>query len=338
MGFLVCCVFAYWLAKHLPEIAADTTEAIAAAWKGEESPRVAARRKRLDDAGVDPSAGGAFGQYVGNLWRDFWIDQDRSRRSRPHKATAPKPGPFARIRDRWDAEVGKRADAWRGRRVKPDGETDPDLSPHRSRLDDTEPDRSNGEEFNPGWQENEEDARSGRRNPDPEPAADFRDPDRGPEPDHRPDPDDGPAHPDPRPEQEDPPVHVDGAWGEPVNHSTEPSSTTDPEGSTMTDLARRGTAVTGMASGAAEARSILRYLEAATEAYEAAMRSARGRIHALGEQTVGTVQMGTRSTVVSLTAQAAESIAVAQAGASTCKAETIPLLGNVAREFDRRAS
>lgn len=103
-------------------------------------------------------------------------------------------------------------------------------------------------------------------------------------------------------------------------------------------LATRGQAVTGVVSGAAEARSIQRALEAATQAYDAAVASARARIHALGEQTLTVVQMAGRSTVVAAAAQAAESIAAAQAGVNTCKAEVIPLLGRVAREFDRRNS
>ncbi len=106
----------------------------------------------------------------------------------------------------------------------------------------------------------------------------------------------------------------------------------------MTDVATRGTAVTGVVSGAAEARSIQRALEAATQAYDAAVASARTRIHSLGEQTLSVVQMAGKSTVVNATAQAAEAIAAAQAGVNACKAEVIPLMGRVAREFDKRNS
>lgn len=94
-------------------------------------------------------------------------------------------------------------------------------------------------------------------------------------------------------------------------------------------------AVTGVVSGATEARVIARSLELATETYEAAMARARMRIHALGEQTVGTIQLAVRSSVVAATAQAAESIAAAQSGANRCRDETIPLLIGVARDFDR---
>ena len=93
--------------------------------------------------------------------------------------------------------------------------------------------------------------------------------------------------------------------------------------------------LTGVISGAAEARSIQRALDAATEAYNAAVASARARIHSLGEQTLGTVQMASQSRVVNATAQAAEAIAAAQNGVNVCKAEVIPLMGMVAREFSK---
>lgn len=103
-------------------------------------------------------------------------------------------------------------------------------------------------------------------------------------------------------------------------------------------VATRGQAVTGVVSGAAEARSIQRALAAATAEYAAAVAAARQRIHSLGEQTISTVQMAGRSTVVAATAQAAEAIAAAQAGVNACSAEVIPLMGIVAREFDKRNS
>lgn len=103
-------------------------------------------------------------------------------------------------------------------------------------------------------------------------------------------------------------------------------------------VATNGTAITGVVSGAAEARSIQRSLESATAAYEAAVANARKRIHSMGEQTLGVIQMAGRSTVVNACAQAAEAIAAAQASVNGCRSEVIPLLGSVAREFDKRNS
>ena len=94
-------------------------------------------------------------------------------------------------------------------------------------------------------------------------------------------------------------------------------------------------AVTGVISGAAEARAIQRQLDAVTAEYMTQLQTIRERIAALGEQTVGTLQMSARSRVVAHTAQAAEAAAAAQANARSCGAEVSPLLGLVAREFDR---
>lgn len=102
----------------------------------------------------------------------------------------------------------------------------------------------------------------------------------------------------------------------------------------MSSLVRAG-AVTGVLSGAAEARAVQRQLEAANTAYVAELARVRARITSLGEQTLSTVQMAQRSNVVSLLVQSAEAAAAAQAAARTCGAEVAPLLGQVARAFER---
>ncbi len=106
----------------------------------------------------------------------------------------------------------------------------------------------------------------------------------------------------------------------------------------MSDLATRGQAVTGVVSGAAEARSIQRALESATQAYAAAVASAQERIHALGEASLSVVQLAGRSDVGAATAQAAEAIAAAKNGVNTCRDEVVPILGVIARRFDARNS
>jgi hypothetical protein len=93
--------------------------------------------------------------------------------------------------------------------------------------------------------------------------------------------------------------------------------------------------VTGVVSGAAEARAIQREVDNAVEEFATRLLRARARIQSLGEQTLGNVQMSIRSRVVAVTGQAAESAAAAQAAARGCAAEVGPLMGVVAREFDR---
>jgi hypothetical protein len=97
----------------------------------------------------------------------------------------------------------------------------------------------------------------------------------------------------------------------------------------------RGGAVTGGSSGAAEAKAIQRAVEDANNAYIAAMQAIKARIVSLGEQTLSQVEMAQRSHVVQLTAQAAEAAAAAQASARRCGTEVGPILGQVARAFQR---
>ena len=97
----------------------------------------------------------------------------------------------------------------------------------------------------------------------------------------------------------------------------------------------RGGTVTGGTSGAAEAKAIQRAVEDANNAYVAAMEAIKHRIVRLGEQTLSQVQMAQRSHVVQLTVQAAEAAAAAQAAAKRCGNEVGPILGQVARAFQR---
>lgn len=115
------------------------------------------------------------------------------------------------------------------------------------------------------------------------------------------------------------------------------TATTVIEGEVVTEIARGG-AVTGVVSGAAEARAIQRAVDEANAAYIAAMARIRARIISLGEQTLAEVQMAARSDVVQHTVQAAEAAAAAQAHAKAVGSEVGPLLGAVARAFNRRNS
>jgi hypothetical protein len=154
--------------------------------------------------------------------------------------------------------------------------------------------------------------------------------------DGRPRPDD-----DPDPEAARGPIRVNVTVGDPIRpeqpgpqRAAVAALTTG--GTTMAVVAQQ--AVTGVQSGAAEARAIQRAVEAATAEYVNQLAKIRARIYALGEQTVGTVQMAAHSRVVGHTASAAEAAAAAQAAAKGCSSEVGPLLGLVAREFDRLSS
>lgn len=326
LDLLVCCVFAYWLVKHTPELVGEAFQEWGYARRGEESPAAAARRARLAAAGVDPVAGGGFGQYAGNVWRDFWLDKDRERRQRradrlvdagdAASESTEGTGWWARIGtrvgERLDEAVDRQASKWKSRRAgrdeagnpTPDGDAGHVSDPTPS---DQQPDPDRTDPAGPG---------SGSTAPDPgDPGLD----------DNRLDP-----------------IRVDATLGEPCPTTAAPVAIgTQPavlEGETMTAVATRGTAITGVVSGATEARSIQRALAAATAAYQAAVAEARNRINSMGQQTLSTVQMAGRSTVVQACSAAAEAIASAQASVNGCNAEVIPLLGRVAREFDKRNS
>lgn len=317
MEFLVCCVFAYWLVKHTPQLVGEAVTEWRYATRGEESPAAAARRARLEEAGVDPAAGGAFRQFAGNVWRDFWLDLDGARQDR-RDGQSPGQGAFARLRERLDGLVEDRVNRWRSRGAE-------DTAPFVSVIhpDEPKPDAAG--------QHGDQQAEPQFGEPEPEDVI------------HEPQPapaDQAPPSPEP-PTSRDP-IRVQATLGDPPHTSPVPrqinASTAVLEGEPMSNAVANGTAVTGVVSGAAEARAIQRNLEAATAAYEAAVANARRRIHSMGEQTVGVIQMAGRSTVVNACAQAAEAIAAAQASVNGCRAEVIPLLGRVAREFDKRNS
>lgn len=316
-SIIIVCMAVYGLAKRAPGLIGEAVAEFQAARAGETSQAAQDRRRRLVDAGVDPATGGAFRQFLGNTWRDFWQDMDQKRQNRRMQVPADtepwRTGPrwSDGIRRRIDDAVQRQADKWRAR----DADTDPRQPGHTPGAEG--PGRPRAASPGPHPQQ---------QNPGPEPEANRQPPPTDPS---------------------RPPIRVDATLGEPAAQPTGTATAVldrpapqqqierNPMGSAV---ATNGTAVTGVVSGAAEARSIQRALEAATQEYEAAVAAARRRIHSLGEQTLSIVQMAGRSTVVNAAAQAAEAIAAAQAGVNACKAEVIPLMGTVAREFDKRNS
>jgi hypothetical protein len=311
VSILVVLMAAWGIMRRMPGIVGQAAAEFQASRHGDTTPAAKARRDALIDAGVDPASGGPMRQFFGNAWRDYWHDKDQQRQQ-----------------ERADGAVDQERSWWR-RRL--DDAIDRQSAKYRGTPAADDPPAEAGdahEDEPPVIHEPETDPVGGQPAPDGQnPAGSWTPPAEG---------------------AERPPIRVHATVGEPANQpSRTATAVLDPpetqqqiEGKPdmSSAVANRGTAVTGVVSGAAEARSIQRALAAATAEYAAAVAAARQRIHSLGEQTISTVQMAGRSTVVAATAQAAEAIAAAQAGVNACSAEVIPLMGIVAREFDKRNS
>ncbi len=256
MDLLVVCVFAYFLMRH-PEVIGEAIAEVAYGLRGEESPAAARRRQRLQDAGIDPASGGAARQFAGNVWRDFWLDQDaararrRARDNRTAGSTDTGPGRpwWQRMRDAWDTEVDRRQHAWR-RRTSPDRQPlgDPaDTGEHdwpKGWYDDPEwladnnrphPDRPSGDR--PGTSSPDSAQPEDREPPDfpgPDQPTDPPDPGPRPDPGPQPRPQPGPGRssqgttesPDDRE-----PIRVEATVGDPV-----PEQNSDPTADPQTVL------------------------------------------------------------------------------------------------------
>lgn len=316
VSFAVTLLALYGLFTRAPGLIAEALAEREYARRGEESPRAAARRRRLEEMGVDPAAGGPMRQYLGNWWRDFWQDLDRQRavkRARrawdlPPAAGDERPGWWQRLRDSVDAEVSRRATRWQRRRH--DGNSvDADDSTTCSGPGAAAPDQGQ--------------PASGRQAGSP--------------------PDSGGSSHDTTPHRE--PIRVTAIVGDPTRNpppaeqpATAITATTTEviEGEVMTQaVATSSGEVTGVVSGAAEARAIQREIDHAVGEFVTRLHKVRARIQSLGEQTLGNVQLATNSQVIAATAQAAEAAAAAEASAKGCASEVGPQLGIVAKAFDR---
>lgn len=327
----------YAMLKRSPQWAGEMADEWRAAKRGEESPAAHARRQRLIDAGIDPATGGPMRQYLGNRWRDYWLDADRQATNRRDARRVKEEAGEAlswreRLNARMDDEANRRAEQWR---TRPAADTAPPVNFH------PQPDPTPNSTNNPSGGEQQ-----GRREHPERPGSghtEYPHPDPAPIPDEPESPRGGTTHTNDtpptagQPSDTREPIRVDVQVGEPLRSPTEqptaaPAAIT--AGGTMSNAVAQQT-VTGVVSGAAEARAIQNAINAATEEYVARLTRLRGRIASLGEQTLTTVQMSTRSQVVANTAAAAEAAAAATANARACTAEVVPLLGAVARAFDR---
>lgn len=106
----------------------------------------------------------------------------------------------------------------------------------------------------------------------------------------------------------------------------------------MSDLATRGGSVTGVVSGAAEARAIEQQVRNTTDEFAAHLARLQQRLYGLGDATLGIVQFAGNSSVVNACAGAAEALASAIAAARNVTGEVSPAMLQIAREFDARNS
>lgn len=335
----------YGILSRAPGLAGEAVREWGYARRGAQSPAALERRERLTEAGIDPAAGGAARQFFGNAWRDFWLDADAKRQADRQARLAGDVDDDARswserFADRLDDEVARRAARWRtrpeGQREPYDGD-DPTFGPAPTAPNAGGPSDS-PQPPNPGGDGEFESTVIHDSHEYEVPS--FTLPNFGPTPPPRDSNAGKPGGAKPTPPQDQGPIRVDATVGDPIRpQRSAPSATAVlTAGGTMSVVATTQHAVTGVVSGAAEARAIQRQIDNATAEYVAQLARIRGRIHALGESTLGIVQMSARSRVIALTATAAESAAAAQANAKACGGEVGPLLGQVAREFNRISS
>lgn len=298
MELVVACVLAYYLMRHGPQLVAEALAEADYTHRGQMSPRAAARAKRLADAGIDPAVGGAARQFLGNVWRDAWLDLDDARARRRNERDADPAGERRTFRDRFDDAVNDLGERWRRRSGSSGDPADATTDPP------TEPDTPSGD-----------------TGPTAAPAGETVDTP----------PDDPPAtsrQPDPEPPPADEPIRVPSTQGEPYRRPPAPEG----------DPAMAGTAVvhvTGVSSAAHEARNIANQISAVTEAYKAAMEQILRRAQNLGQSTVGEIQQALSSHTVAAIQAACEAIAAAKAHAAAVEGEAAPAMYRVARAFER---
>jgi hypothetical protein len=301
----------------------DTLRELGAAMRGEESPRA----QRLAEAGINPASGGAFRQYVGNTWRDAWLDAEQRRTDK--RAARNGAGQQQTAGSRWGrwsdaAAVAATAHTDRWRTAQPGAGADGDQA-----------DRS-----------------------DPGGDGDRRDPIRvtatvaSPQPTMATPPAvvaaPAPAAIPPPPtttttatQSARTPLRTTATVGAPVAAlvgaavkpapSTAPAIEGDPD---MRNALAAGGGVTGVASGAAEARRIQRATLNLTANYRAAMNQLLARINQLGAEALATVQLSQNSLVAQNCAAAAETAAAARGETAAACEQIAEFMRRVAMAFD----
>jgi hypothetical protein len=297
LSLLITAWLVYLFLQRLPETLWEWEYAK----RGEQSPAEQARVRRLTAAGIDPATGGAMRQFIGNAWRDLWLDLEEGRvRRRAGRGAESGGGWVTRLRQRLDDAIGARGARWRSQ---------------------PRPDRAAGL-------------------PDPTPPPQDPPPARQPaaEPGHNDTQppevaegiiviviDDDALRPDPTPQ---PSAHLDG----PAVPAAAGPVTAVIEGEIVSTVA---VSVTGVLSGAAEARAIAAQVDATTMAYAIALTKLRQRVQALGEAVVNNVELRGNSHVAAAVEQAAEALAATQASAISYANEVTLALAQIQRAFSR---
>ncbi|QKW15407.1 hypothetical protein [Verrucosispora sp. NA02020] len=324
----------YGMLQRNPDWSGGLLHEWQASRRGEESEAAKALRQKLTDAGVAPAEqGGPLRRHLSNMWRDYWTDRDRRHRVERADRLADEAEQDAAS---WRERLDRRLDEVAARKVQGWRVAPPADPPAADPAEPQKPETPDGDA--PADPEPTETSPPTPEGADPAPGGGGRYESTTV---HDDDYYTNPGQPEPaaEPENRDP-IRVDATVGHPIrpdNTSTSPAApiAAITAGGTMTAVATTQTAVTGVVSGAAEARAIAAAAEQATAEYVATLNRLRGRIQSLGEQTLGVVQMSGHSHVVANTAASAEAMAAAVANARACTAEVAPLLGNVARAFDR---
>ncbi|MEU8158066.1 hypothetical protein AB0B94_30805 [Micromonospora sp. NPDC048986] len=329
ISFLVTVLALYGILTRDPAARAEAVEEWGYAKRGEESPAAQDRRQRLVDAGFEPaSTTKLMRRYVTNRVREYLVDRQVQRETEQIRKGADQAAGAAAEswRDRFDDAARRLVDQWRTDSDAPGDntntpDTDLPVTPRpRKPADDQSAGPDEDDEPITVVHDSDEYVYAGRTAPPPTDPFGYRATSTGA---------DGNTH-----NSEDRgPIRVDATLGDPIADPAPPAAIEAPGGTMGNALAQQE--VTGVVSGAGEARAIQRSLDTAVASFVAQLSQIRNRINQLGEQTLSNVQMSGRSQVVQYTAAAAEAAAAAQASANSCNAEVSPLLGNVARAFDR---
>ena len=327
-------------------------------------------RKKLDEAGAPVSSGrGSLGNFLGNLWSDFWHEKDAERqRGQDDGFGGQERGWWRR---RMDDAADRYAARYRGTGpAGPDAGEFPDPEPPAAPLavkeqpepragqDDSGP--RPGPEEGPDAAGSEQDLREpvrveSRLGEEPRPAKPAVPPSLG----------QGPPPASPAPPGSDPPPaspqaggnHAPGGDSMPdgpirVPSTTGPAMTARPVGAVAvlespahttegtnpmgTAVATNGVAITSMTTGAYEMLSINNRLHEAVNQFVNELTIMQNRLVRAGESTLGTVQLSSRSTVMGSMSQAVEAISALKAAARSCTGEVSPLVVATKREFEKR--
>jgi hypothetical protein len=364
IGFIVVCVALYGILQRTPALLRDMAAEIPQVLRGDGEPFADARRQKLADEGVEPTATGSrVRDHLGDMWKDLIHDLGAERRERrTARGQDPGTGWFGRMRGRVAEGVDSTVDDWGGKVI--DGEVvEPETPPANSertpggRADVTDP-AGHGDDQGPvrvpstlGDLTPESTTKRPELNSQPpRPAVDDAPPAHGGDtvkvPSILGEPQVEPPAEAARPLPPATPISTPSATRHqlPDGGATAPGSGTtallELEGipDMSNAVATTGGQVTGVISGANEANAIYRQLEAATQEYVAQIAAVRRRINNLGSDTLSLVQFSGTGAVVTRMGQAAEAAAAAEANARQCSAEVGPLLLATKREFDKRNS